>query len=136
MISSSSLLLLLILSRIRLILIEKCLIFLKLLQIRLYLVSVKGRKGILPINPYAITQTCFFFFEKEIIFKMSRGFCETGSFVIRTSSSSSCPFHALELPSGRIDLIGLENRAKVNCAKATLRSRKSLGKGAVGKVQK
>lgn len=45
---------------IRLILIEKCHIFLKLLQIRLYLVSVKGRKGILPINPYAIPQTYFF----------------------------------------------------------------------------
>lgn len=52
-----------------------------------------------------------------MIFKISRGFCETGSFVIRTSSSSTCPFHTLELPSGRIDLIGLENRAKVNCAR-------------------
>ena len=74
------------------------------------LVSVERRRT-LSIN---LNST---YFEKEMIFKISRGFCETGSFVIRTSSSSSCPFHTLQLPSGRIDLIGLENRAKVNCAR-------------------
>lgn len=35
---------------------------------------------------------------------------------VNWTSRFPCPFHALKLSSGRIDLIGLEHRAKVNCA--------------------
>lgn len=71
-----------------------------------------------------------------MIFKISRGFCETGSFVIRTSLfiHLSLPHSRTSFRSDRLNR-SRESREGKLCA-ANLRSWKSLGKGGVGKMEK